>query len=117
VVSRRLIHLTCPRGRRWLHSLHIHRARASSTLNFGLDTVHDMNSIQGLVYQSWLPSNWFEFSGVMPLGLAAKQPPQWRVCLDFAGLEWVGTIQYWSVFTKVPITRYGTQRAVHSSGY
>ena len=27
------------------------------------------------------------------------------------------TIQYRSVFTKVPITRYGTQRAVHSSGY
>ena len=26
-------------------------------------------------------------------------------------------IQYRSVFTKVPITRYGTQRAVHSSGY
>jgi hypothetical protein len=73
VVSRRLIHLTCPRGRRWLHSLHIHRARASSTLNFGLDTVHDMNSIQGLVYQSWLPSNWFEFSGVMPL-LRSSRP-------------------------------------------
>jgi hypothetical protein len=40
------------------------------------------------------------------LGLAFQSP---------TALPW--PIQYWSVFTKVPITRYGTQRAVHSSGY
>jgi hypothetical protein len=40
------------------------------------------------------------------LGLAFQSP---------TALPW--PIQYWSVFTKVPITRYGTQRAVHSSDY